>query len=109
EREVHDLADLIRMGPRETSAKDGEVLGKDADLASGDRSIAGHHSVAQKLLLLHGKVRASMGHEFVELDEGARIQEKVDPFAGRQLSGSVLLGDPFRAPAFLGSSVPLRK
>ncbi len=45
--------------------------------------------------------------EPIELGEGSRIDEELEPLTGRQLSDPVLLLDPFGAPAELGSGVVL--
>jgi hypothetical protein len=99
DREVHDLADLARIGLRQRAAEDGEVLGEDVDQAAVDRAVAGHHAVAGHLLLLHPEVPAAVGDQRVELDEGAGVDQQLDPLAGRELAFPVLALDPFRAAA----------
>src|SRR5262249_5863469 len=74
-------------------AEHGEILREHEGLAPADGAMAGHHSVAEDLLLLHAEVGATMGDELVELDEAARIEQQLDALARGQLASGVLLGD----------------
>ena len=60
-REIHDLADLLRVRARQRAAEHGEVLREHEDLAAVDRAVAGDHAVAEDLLLLHAEVGRSDG------------------------------------------------
>ena len=92
-REVHHLADLLRVGARERAAEDGEVLREHEDLAAVDDAVAGDDAVAEDLLLLHAEVGAAVGDELVELDEAAGVEQGGDALARGQLAGLVLLVD----------------
>jgi hypothetical protein len=48
-----------------------------------------------------------MGFELVELDEGAGIEEEIEPLPGRGLALGVLFGDPFVSAAELGLPLEL--
>src|SRR5690606_13555120 len=89
-RQIHDLADLLRVGPGQAATEDGEVLGEDVDDATVDLAIAGDDAVAGDLLRLHVKVSAAVGDELVQLDEGARVEQQGDALARGQLACVVL-------------------
>ena len=46
QREVHDLADLLRVGFRKRAAEDREILREDVDQAAVDAAVAGDEAVA---------------------------------------------------------------
>src|SRR5205085_1980216 len=100
-RQIHHLADLLRVRAGERSAEDGEVLREDEDLPALDGAVAGDHAVAEDLLLLHSEVVAAVDLELVELDEAARVEEQLDALAGGELPLLVLLVDPLLAAAQL--------
>ncbi len=104
-RQVHHLADLLRVGAREAAAEDGEVLREDEDLAPFDQAVAGDHAVAEELLLVHPEVVAAVGLELVELDERAGVEQQLDALARGQLAVGVLLVDAIGAAAELGARV----
>jgi hypothetical protein len=93
--EVHDLADLLRVGPAERAAEDGEVLREDERLAPVDEAVARDDAVAEDLLLLHAEVGAAVDDEPIELDEAAGIEQQVDSLARRELAAFVLFLDAF--------------
>ena len=45
-----------------------------------------------------------MRDELVELFEGARVEQQIDPLAGRQFAGAVLPAEPLVAAAELGAA-----
>lgn len=96
---VHDLADLLGMGLRKGSTKDGKVLGEDEDRAAVDVAVAGDNTVAVVLLLLHAKVRASVELECVVFGEGSCINKERNALASSELSLGVLLLDTLLAAA----------
>src|SRR5260370_15526560 len=73
--EVHDLANLLRIGPAQTAAEHGEVLGKYEDLASVDESVSGHNAITEHFLLIHSEIGASVNDESSGFDERARIEK----------------------------------
>ena len=104
-REIHDLDDLGGVGLRQRSAEDGEILGEGEDLASFDEAIAGDDAVAGNHLLVHAEIAASVGHQLVDLFEGAGIEQELDALARRQLAGRVLAREPLFAAAKLRAPV----
>jgi hypothetical protein len=90
DREVHDLADLLRERLGERAAEDREVLREDVHQPAVDPSVAGDHAVTVHLLLLETEVRRPVRDEAVELDEGPVVEQEVEALAGRQLSLLVL-------------------
>ena len=93
EREVHDLADLLRVRQREGAAEDGEVLGEDVDRPPVDARGARDDAVAQHLLVGHAEVGGLMDDEPVQLLERALVDEPGDALPRRPLAGSMLPGD----------------
>ena len=75
----------------ERAAEDGEVLREHGDRAAVDRAVAGDDAVAVRAVLLHAEVGGAVPGELVQLDEGALVQQQVDPLTGRQLALGVLL------------------
>ncbi len=83
--EIHDLADLLRVGLAERAAEDREVLREHEDLAAVHRAVAGDDAVAVGTPLGEPEVRAAVLHERVELDEGGRIEQSRQPLAREAL------------------------
>ena len=92
--QVHDLVHLLGEDLPKRPAEDGEVLGEHADPAAVDRAPARDHAVGVGTL-----VEAGTGAgQLVELDEGALVEQVLDPLPGRQLALGVLAFDgPLRA------------
>ena len=96
-RHVHDLADLLRVGLGEGSAKDREVLAEHVDRTAMDVSPAGHNAVAGDALGFHTEVGAAVGYVGVELLEGALVEEDLDSLSGGQLAALMLTRNPLGA------------
>ena len=94
--EVHHLGDLLAVDLAERAAEDREVLGEHADLAAVDRAVAGDHAVAVGAVLLQAERRRAVPGQLVELDEGALVEELLDPLAGGLAALGVLLLDRLR-------------
>ena len=84
--EVHDLADLLRIHLAQRAAENGEVLGKDADLAPRDLAVAGYYPVPKGLVLLETKVVGAVNPVAVQLYESVLVEQQLDAIAGRQLA-----------------------
>ena len=93
DREVHDLGDLLAVDLAQRAAEDGEVLGEHAHLAAVDGAVAGDHAVAVGAVLLQPERRRAVPGQLVELDEGALVEEHLDPLAGGLAALGVLLLD----------------
>ena len=91
--EIHDLGDLLAVDLAQGPAEDGEVLGEDADLAAVDGAVAGDHAVAVRPALLQAERRRAVPGQLVELDEGALVEEDLDPLPGGLAALGVLLLD----------------
>src|SRR5262249_52478793 len=74
-----------------------------------DQSMAGHDSVAGHDLIGHPEVAAAVGDELVDFFEGSGIEQEIDPFAGGQLAGGVLLPAARLAAAELGAAFEIGK
>ena len=70
-RQVHHLADLLRVAFGQRPAEHGEVLAEHAHQPAVDRARAGDHAVAGDDLVLHPEIDAIMLDEHVELLEAA--------------------------------------
>ena len=66
---------------------------EDAHAPAVDRAVAGDHRVAPRPVLLHLELGRAVAHVGVELLEGARVEQLLDPLAGRVLALRVLLLD----------------
>jgi len=64
--------------------------------------VAGHHAVAEILLVGQTEVGRAVGDEAVELDERAWIEQRVEALARRQLALVALRLDAVGAAAELG-------
>jgi hypothetical protein len=91
-RQVHDLAHLLGHDLAQRAAEDREVLREDAHAPAVDRPVPGDHRVAPRPVALHVEVRGAVAHVGVELLEGARVEQLLDPLAGGVLAAVVLLG-----------------
>ena len=88
----------MRLGQR--AAEDREVLAEDEDQPAVDRAVAGDDAVAEDALLADRRSPVDRWRdERVELDEGARVEQQLEPLARRQLARGVLALDALRAPA----------
>ena len=105
QREVHDLADLLRVGFGERAAEDGEILREDVDQAAVDAAVAGDEAVAGDDLLLHAEIAAAVRDQLVEFLEGALVEQQFDALARGELAFLVLAGAALRASALLGGGV----
>ena len=92
-RQVHDLADLLRVGLRQAAAEDGEVLAEHEHQPPVDGPVAGDDPVGERLLLFHPEVRAAVRDEGVELLEAPFVEQPVDALAGGVLALPVLFLD----------------
>ncbi len=92
-RQVHDLAHLLAHDFAQRAAEDGEVLAENAHPATVDRAVAGDDRVAVGPVLLHVELVGAVAHERVELLEGARVKQLLDPLPRGVLAALVLLGD----------------
>ena len=103
--EVHDLADLPRVGFGERATEHGEVLGEDEHRPPMHASGAHHHSVAGDALGVHPEVMSLMHHQLVHLRERALVEEELEALAGGFFPGLVLALDALRPPAEVGGLV----
>ena len=92
-RQIHDLAHLLAHHLAERAAEYREVLAEHAHPAAVDRPVAGDDGVAVGPVLLHVEVVRAVAHEHVELLEGARVEQLLDPLTRGVLAALVLLGD----------------
>jgi hypothetical protein len=90
----------VRLGQR--AAEHGEVLAEHVDEPAVDRAIAGHHAIAQELLLFEPEARGPVRDEPVQLDEAAVIEQQIEPLARGQLAALMLRFEPLPAAAQLG-------
>ena len=104
--QVHDLADLPRVGFREGAAEHREVLGEDKHRPPVDAPGARDDAVARDPLLVHAEVPALMDDEPVDLREGALVEEELQALPRGLLAGTVLPGDALRPSGQLGRLVP---
>ena len=86
QRQVHHLADFLRVGFRERSAEDGEILREDVGQAAVDAAIAADHAVAGDDLLVHAEIPAAVRDQLVELFEGAFVEQQLDALARGELA-----------------------
>ncbi|BFO14841.1 hypothetical protein SHKM778_12290 [Streptomyces sp. KM77-8] len=93
QREVHHLDDLLAVDLAEGSAEDREVLGENGDRAAVDGPVAGDDAVAVGTVRVEAEVIGAVPGELVQLDEGALVEQEIDPFTGRQLALGMLLLD----------------
>ena len=74
---------------------------EDTNLAPVDGAVAGYHAIAWDAPLVHPEVLATMGLEFVELDERAAIEQKFDALARRHAARLAVPALPVFAAAEL--------
>ena len=101
-REIHNFANFQRVGFGERAAEDGEVLRKDVDEAAVDTAETGDEAVAGGTLVLHAEIDAAVADKFVELFEGAFVEEEIDALARGEFAGFVFALAAFGAAARFG-------
>ena len=98
----HQPGDLAPEHLPHRPAEHGLVVGEHPDGASVDRAVPGHHAVAVE------RVRVARGSgQCADLQEAARIEQRVDAGAGAGDAALVALGGGCR-PAGLGGELELR-
>ncbi len=108
-RQIHNLRNLRSIRLRKRPAKHGEVLRENINEAAIDAAVAGDEAVARRTLLLHPEIGAMVPHKFVELLEGAFIEQQVHPLPRAELAFFVLAFAAFSAAAFFGFGVAAAK
>ena len=106
--QVHDFGDFRGVGFGERAAEDGEVLREDVYQAAVDAAIAGDEAVAGRALRFHAEIVGVVADEFVELFEGAFVEQQVDAFAGAELALLVFALAALGAAAGFGFALSLR-
>ena len=84
-RHILNFADLLRMGFRQRSAKDSEILAEHIDHSTIDGAPTGDNAIARGALLLHAELGAAVRHEHIELFKAALIQQQLYAFTRCQL------------------------
>src|SRR5262249_12093476 len=100
DREIHDLADLVGVRLGERAAEDGEILSEDVHGTSVDGSGAADDAVSRNLRLFHAEIARAVSDEWIELEEGTRVEQELDALMGGQLALGVLAFDALAATPF---------
>src|SRR5207249_12173460 len=87
--EVHDLANLQRVGFGERAAEYVEVLRENVNEPAINAAKAGDEAVARGTLLLHAEIDAAVTDKFVQLLERAFVQQEENALARREFTGFV--------------------
>src|SRR6185437_5562062 len=106
-REVHHLTDLFRVSLRKGATKNREVLRKDEHVPAVNQTVARDNAIARIELFVESEVSRTMDHELVKLFKRAFVEQKLDPFARRHLSGFMLFLDTNSAAALLSLGASL--
>ena len=96
---VHYLAYLLSHGLWQRTTIYGKVLCKDVNQTAVDRTATSYNAVAQKLLLLHAKVVATVKFEHIHFFEWAFVKQKFNAFASCSLALGVLFLNSLLATA----------
>src|SRR5205085_2498394 len=103
--EIHDLANLQRIGFAQRAAEDGEILRENINETAVDSAISGDYAIARVLLLLHSEIEAAMRDESVEFFERILVEQQGDTLARCQLPFCLLAIEPLFAAAKLGRAI----
>ena len=106
QREIHHLADLLRVRLAERTSEYRKVLGEEKDLAAVDRRPSGKDSIAEKLFFVEPERVGAMNDEAVELGKRSIVDEGSDALARRALAAGALLFGRF-APGGLAGRLAL--
>ena len=90
ERVIHQLDDLLPVHLAQRAAEHGEVLAVHAHRPPVDGAETGDHAIAVGTVGLHPEVVRPVPGQFVELGEGARVEQPADPLARGHLALGVL-------------------
>jgi hypothetical protein len=101
--EIHDLADLERVGLGKTSAEYREVLSENENQAAIDPTKARDDAVARNLLFGHAEVGAAVLDQLVEFFESALVEKDVDALASGEPPLAMLSFATFDTAALLGA------
>src|SRR5205085_1192336 len=105
QREVHNLADLLRVGLGERAPEHREILREHIDETPVDLPVAGDEAITVNYLFVHPEITAAMAHEFVHLLESSLVEEYVDAFPGIQFALFMLPLTARRSPAFFSGGM----
>jgi len=78
---VHNFADLLSVGLRKTTTKNGEILRESKDNLSIDHALASDAAITVELGLLHVKLRASVSDKLIVLDKRASVEKQFNTFS----------------------------
>ena len=92
-RHIHNLADLLSASEGKRPTVDREVLREDVDHTPMNRTVSGHNTISEEVVLIHVKVLTPVGDEHIKLFETIRIQQQFDTFPSGKLALFVLGGD----------------
>jgi hypothetical protein len=82
--------DLGRVDLTQGPAKDPEVVCEDEHLPPEYGTPPGDYAVGQRPLAVEPEAPAPMAGEKIELNESSRVEQHVEPLAGRQLAAGML-------------------
>ena len=88
--EIHNLADLLRVGFAERSAENSEVLREYIDQAPINTAVPGNHAVAGIFLILHSEIETTVTDKFVDFFERVFIEEKQNALSSREFAFGLL-------------------
>eukprot|EP00128_Syssomonas_multiformis_P009314 Colp12_sorted_trinity150504_noHs@18518 len=91
---VHDLANLLSVGHRQTTTENGEILAEHEYSAAVNSTLTSNNAVTDESLLLHTEISTVVLHKHIVLSESALIEQQSDALTGAELSLLVLLVDP---------------
>ena len=107
--ELHDLTDLRSQHFGECTTEDGEVLCKDIDQTTVDRTGPGDDTVTEELRLVDTEVRRAVQDEGVDFVEATFVKEEGDTLASGELTLLVLAVDTLLTATDVGLSAELNK
>src|SRR5262249_17819565 len=96
-REIHNLADFLRVGLAERSAEDGEILGENINQTPVNAAVSGDNAVAGILLFLHSEIKTPVSYKLVEFLEGVLVEQECDTLARRHFAFGFLAAETLLA------------
>src|SRR5205807_488492 len=85
--EVHDFANLLRVGFRERAAEYREILCENVNQANINAPKTSDEAVTRGTLVLHPEIPAAMTNKFVQFFKCTFVEEETDTFTRGELAG----------------------
>ena len=87
---VHDFADFLGVGFRQSATENREVLAEDKNQTTIDHAVARNHAVTWNFVVLHAEFDAAVLNKHIPFFKSAFVEQNFQAFAGGEFALFVL-------------------